>query len=113
MTTDVLKEFSGLAPFVDAWSLATEDERRAKRKSSTKEELQAFYNAMLPELEKILDLADQYPKGKMPPEVDTYFFMALSLAEVAPHIELYSGNPNVPFSFTEERFIALHGQDRG
>lgn len=113
MTEQTLSQFKDLEPFVQSWSLATEDQRRAKRKSSTTAELKQFYDAMLPRLEEILDLSDKYPKGEMPPEVERYFFMALSLAEVAPHIELYKGNPNVPFSFTEERFIAVHGGERG
>jgi hypothetical protein len=113
MTGHMLTQFKELEPFVESWSLATENQRRAKRKSSTTAELKQFYDAMLPRLEEILDLADKYPKGQMPPEVERYFFMALSLAEVAPHVELYKGNPNVPYSFTEERFVAVHGEERG
>lgn len=113
MTSTVSKDFASLEPFMADWALATENERRAKRKASTKAELKSFYDAMLPHMEKLLDLADEYPLGKMAPEVERLFFMALSLAEVAPHIELYGGNPNVPFSFTEERLIAEQGDVRG
>lgn len=113
MTQTTLKQFKDLDQFLPGWALATENQRRAKRKSSTSGELKQFYDAMLPRLEEILDLADQYPMGKMPPEVEQYFFLALSLAEVAPHVELYKGNPNVPYSFTEERFIAVQGDERG
>jgi len=28
---------------------------------------------------------------------------------VAPHIELYRGDPKVPYSFDEARFVADHG----
>lgn len=111
--TTVEKKFASLAPFMAGWALATENERRVKRKGSTTQELKAFYDAMLPHLEAILDLSDQYPLGKMPPEVERLFLMALSLAEVAPHVELYGGNPNVPHSFAEERFVAEHGDVRG
>lgn len=38
------------------------------------------------------------------------FKLALSLAEVAPHVELYGGDPAVPHSFTEDRMIAAHGR---
>jgi len=41
------------------------------------------------------------------------YYMSLALAEIAPHIELYRGDPNVPHSFEEERFIAVNGQQPG
>ena len=68
---------------------------------------------MMPRLEDALDKADEYPLGEMPEDVEQLFFMTLSLAEVAPHIELYGGNPEVPYSFEESRFVAVHGNDRG
>jgi hypothetical protein len=105
--------FEELEPLASKWAVATLAERQVVRRRSTTEELQAFYDAMLPKLEAALDLADKYPLGKMPPDVERLFFMALSLAEVAPHIELYGGNPEVPYSFEESRFVAVHAHERG
>jgi len=45
----------------------------------------------------------------LPPPEQHLLYLTLSLAEVAPHVELYRGDPRVPFSFEEERFIAEHG----
>ena len=44
-------EFADLEPFSD-WILETERERYAKRLASTMEELQAFYDAAFPLLDK-------------------------------------------------------------
>ncbi|MEQ9088836.1 MAG: hypothetical protein RLQ26_08850 [Alphaproteobacteria bacterium] len=107
------KGFEKLEPLSEKWALATQNERQKVRRESTTEELQAFYDAMMPRLEDALDKADEYPLGEMPEDVEQLFFMTLSLAEVAPHIELYGGNPEVPYSFEESRFVAVHGNDRG
>lgn len=107
------KGFEDLERFAAKWAVETQNERQKVRRGSTTEELQDFYDSMLPKLEQALDLADKHPLGKMPEDVERLFFMALSLAEVAPHIELYGGNPEVPYSFEESRFIAVHGNERG
>lgn len=101
-------EFADLAPFLD-WALPTADERYTYRRNATRAELRAFYDALLPRIETILALTDQYPLGQLPEELHPLYSLALSLAEVAPHIELYAGAPGVPYAFEETRFIAVHG----
>lgn len=100
--------FSDLEPFID-WALPSADERQTKRRTATRAQLKTFYDAMLPRLEAILAAADAYPLGKLPAELHPLYHMALSMAEVAPHIELYGGAPGVPYAFEETRFIAAHG----
>ncbi|MGQ3675823.1 hypothetical protein ACT6QH_10045 [Xanthobacter sp. TB0139] len=113
MTTQIDKTlpaaFAELAPF-SGWVLPTQDERQQKRYHSTTQELRAFYDAILPRMPEILDYVDQYPLGQIPTEAKPIFWMALSLAEVAPHVELYRGTPKVPYSFDEGRFVAEHGK---
>jgi hypothetical protein len=104
------KKFEALDPFVSQWALATQNQRQQKRISSSRGELQAFYDAMLPNIEGILKLADEYPLGKIPSPAYELYCMALSLAEIAPHVELYGGDPKVPHSFDEARFVAEHGE---
>lgn len=113
MNTKLPAGFEELEPLVADWSLATHDERYAKRSVVSREELRAFYNAILPRMEEILDKADEYPLGEMPEDVERLFFMALSMAEISPHIELYGGAPLVPHSFDESRFVAVDGDKRG
>lgn len=100
--------FEDLAPWLD-WALPTADERQTKRRLSSKQELKAFYDAVLPRVEAMLAEADKYPLGKLPSDEQLIYNIALSLAEVAPHIELYGGAPGVPYAFEEARFVAVHG----
>jgi hypothetical protein len=100
--------FADLAPWLD-WALPTADERQAKRLSSTSAGLRQFYDGVLPQLEAILAEVDRHPLGALPAELQPIYNMALSLAEVAPHIELYNGAVGVPYAFEEGRFIAVHG----
>lgn len=101
-------EFVDLAPFLD-WALPTADERQLRRRSSSREDLRTFYDAAVSQIEAILAAVDAYPLGALPESHRAIFNIALSLAEVAPHIELYGGSPDVPYSFEEERMIAIHG----
>lgn len=110
MTTKTLPaEFADLAPFID-WALPSADERQTKRRTASRAELKAFYDAVLPRLEAILKAVDAYPLGSLPADMAPLYHLALSLAEVAPHIELYGGAPGVPYAFEETRFVAVHGQ---
>ena len=43
------------------------------------------------------------------PQVNGVVRTLATLAEVAPHIELYGGAPGVPYAFEETRFVAAHG----
>lgn len=110
MTTTLPKAFETLTPFI-GWALPTQDERQRKRVRSSSGEIRAFYDAALPLLPKILAHVDRYPLGQLPEDARPVFWLALSLAEVAPHVELYKGDPLVPFSFDEARFIAEHGRE--
>ncbi len=101
-------EFAELQPFAEKWGLPTEDERAIARRSSRPDELKAFYDAMMLRLQEILDRVDRYPLGKVEGADQRLFYMALALAEVAPHVEFYKLNPNVPFAFKETRMIGTH-----
>jgi hypothetical protein len=101
--------FEMLAPHLD-WNLPTADERQKKRRSSSQAELRSLYDGVLPHMEKILAELDKHPLGKLPEGLHPLYNIALSVAEIAPHIELYKGAPGVPFAFDEDRFIARHGR---
>ena len=113
MSGSLPKQFEDLEYLVLEWALATQNERQVRRARSTKGELQALYDALAPNLDAILEHVDQFPLGEMPPDTERLFFLALMLAEISPHVELYSGDPNVPHSFDETRFVAVHGDKRG
>lgn len=105
------QKFEALESFKE-WAIPTPDGRQHKRLSSTSEGLKAFYEAMVPHLDAILEDCNQYRLGELPEDHQTLFNMTLSLAEVAPHIELYRGQVGVPFSFEEKRLLADHGDDQ-
>ncbi len=113
MSTSLPKGFAALEPLAEEWGLPTQNARQAKRRNSSTETLQEFYDAVVPLLPKILEHVDEFPMGELPPDSMRLFYLSLALAEVAPHIELYRGDPNVPHSFEEERFIAAHGEKIG
>jgi hypothetical protein len=80
--------FQRLAPF-SAWALPTERERRAKRLSSSMEEIQAFYDALFPQLEAVVAYLDQFPLDQLPEEAQSLYHLMLSLVEVTSAVELY------------------------
>lgn len=88
-----------------AWSLATEQERSDKRQASTMAEIKAFYDAMLARMEDVLPYVEQFPLEKMPADAQRLFYLTLSLAEVAPAVELF-GQPTVIDGYDIKRFTA-------
>lgn len=103
--------FEALLPFAK-WNLATADERTITRRAATKEELKEFYDGVLPHVEAILNECDRYVLGTLPESHRGIFNLAVSLAETAPHVEFYRGEPGVPYAFEEARMIAVHGSDQ-
>lgn len=102
--------FDNLVPF-SKWNLMSADERTSARAAATEPELKTFYEGVLPYIEAILDECDKFPLGELPESHRGIYNIALSMAEIAPHIEFYRGNTDVPYAFEEKRFIAVHGSD--
>ncbi|WP_324742485.1 hypothetical protein U8326_03895 [Tsuneonella sp. CC-YZS046] len=68
--------------FLDDWAGATPAERVAKRTSSSMEEINAFYDSMLPWMEEILVYLNQYPLEEIPDEARGIANAALAMCEV-------------------------------
>ena len=98
-------DFASLEPFVSKWALGTGKQRHQARLAATKEDLKAFYDAILPQMRPLLAALDQHALGTLPEELHKLYWLSLSFAEVAPHIELYKGSVGVPYAFAEERFV--------
>ena len=103
-----MANFEGLSPYFAKWAQPTEYGRSDARRASTPEELKAFYDASVPHLPAILKKVDQYPVGQLPDDVKPLFYIALSIAEIAPNVEFYDNSPGVPFAFEESRLIGDH-----
>ncbi|SFM26941.1 hypothetical protein [Marinobacter zhejiangensis] len=109
MTNTLPNQFSELESFVEKWAKPTENERQKQRITSTPAELKAFYDHIMPRMEEVLQYLDNHPYGQLPKSDQPLYWMALSLAEIAPHVELYGGDSGVPYAFEEARFVAEHG----
>ena len=113
MNQSLPEGFRELERFVSAWSLPTQNQREAARRASSVDERKDFYDATVPCLSAIVEYLNRFPLGSMPEDAQRLMQLALSLAEIAPHVELYHGSATVPFSFEESRFIAVHGDRKG
>ena len=58
-------EFSDLEPFVQDWCLDNEPARYAKRLASTMDEIQKFYDAIMPRAEAAIQYLEQFPLDTM------------------------------------------------
>jgi len=109
MDLSLPEAFCDLDRFVERWSLPTQNQREAMRRASSAEERKEFYEAAVPRLSAIIDYLNRLPLDSMPEGARRLLHLALSVAEIAPNVELYKGSTTVPFSFEETRFIAVHG----
>ncbi len=108
MATRIPKPFADLEVFVADWSLATQRERERQRSASSAGELTTLYQVLLPRLDAMLEYLNQYELETLPADAKRLFYLSLSFAEIAPFVECYKGEPRVPNSFDESRFIAVH-----
>jgi hypothetical protein len=82
-------EFSALEPFAERWCLATERERWAERLSSSMEELQAFYDAILPHVQDAIAFCDKFPLDAMPDDAVHLLRLVYSFVIVSFPVELW------------------------
>jgi hypothetical protein len=82
------------APFLDLahlldWALETENERHAKRVSSTIAQTRVLYDALAPRMDAIIGHLQQFSfAAPLAPADHALFLLALSYIEVAQPIEL-------------------------
>lgn len=89
-------DFADLAPFAD-WALDTWRERYEKRLASTMDEMQAFYDAMMPRLSEILDYCDTFDLDALPDDARNLLLLTFSLCEASFPVEAWR-QPRVPDS---------------
>ncbi|MGI9642611.1 MAG: hypothetical protein ACR2N9_07485 [Acidimicrobiia bacterium] len=95
--------FEDLAPLLD-WNLASMDERRNRRADSPMGDIDAFYQAILPRMDAILEhLATVEMADDMDPASATLLNLALSLCEVAPAVEQFF-EPTISYGYDTKRF---------
>ena len=101
--TPLPQAFQDLEAYCD-WALATESERTAKRVSSSMQDIQAFYDAVLPRLDACAAYLDQFCLDRMPADAQHLLWMTFSLMEVANAVELYK-QPRLHNGFDISRFV--------
>ena len=98
-------EFAHLQALADQWSLPTERERHLRRLASPIEELDAVYNALLSEISGMLTWLNRRALDALTAEETNLLLLALSLAEIAPAVQIFR-EPGNPDGFDTARFIA-------
>ena len=81
--------FSDLEPFAEAWCLATERERYAKRLNSTMQEMQSLYDAVLPRIEAAIAYCDAFPLDDLPDDARRLLLLLYSFVTVSFPIEVW------------------------
>src|SRR5262249_11720560 len=59
-------EFADLEPFAATWCLEREPERYGRRMTSTVDEMQAFYDAVVPRADAAMTYLEQFPLDSLP-----------------------------------------------
>ena len=89
MSTNALPaEFQSLSPYL-AWALPTERERTHRRLNASMEEMKAFYEAAMPQVEAIVAFLDKDGVRPVPEANRPLMNLALALVEVSNIVELY------------------------
>ena len=99
--------YRALEAFADTWALTSSDARLHKRMTSSMDEIQAFYDAMLPITERALAHLDEFDLTKLPPAETRLFRLVLAGAEAALAVEVYRA-PRLPLAPSESRFKVTH-----
>jgi hypothetical protein len=90
-------EFPDLEPFVPTWALGSEGERYAMRLSSSMEDMQAFYDAIVPRAKEAMAYLDGFPLDSLSDEQINLLHLLYSMTMVSFPIEVWR-QPRVPDS---------------
>ena len=99
--------FHALEAFAATWALPSSDKRMQKRMASSMDEIQNFYNALLPVTEDALAHLDGFELNALPAAETRLFHLLLAGAEAALAVEVY-GAPQLPLAPSESRFKVTH-----
>jgi hypothetical protein len=94
-------EFSDLEPFVAGWCLDSEPERYAKRLSSTMDEIQEFYEAIMPRAEDAIAYLEKFPLDHLPEDAWRLLKLLYSLILMSFPVEIWK-QPYIPDTGTAQ-----------
>lgn len=84
--------FEALEPFVAYWVHDTNDARRAARSTAQMEDIQAFYDAIVPRAEEGIAHLEQFALDSMPADAERLFKLLLAMNHAAIAVEMH-GQP--------------------
>lgn len=82
-------QFADLEPFAETWCLASERERYARRLASTMDDMQAFYDAVLPRAEEAMAYCDKFPLDDLPDDARRLLLLMYSFVTVSFAVEVW------------------------
>ena len=88
-------QFADLEPFAATWCLASEQERYGQRLASNIDEMQAFYDAIVPRAEEAIAYLDQLPLDSLPEDATNLLHLIYSMVQVSFPVEVWR-QPRVP-----------------
>jgi len=88
-------EFSDLERFVADWCLDGEPQRYAKRLASTMEEIQEFYDAIMPRAEEAMRYLEKFPLDELPEDASRLLKLLYSLIIISFPVEIWR-QPQIP-----------------
>ena len=98
--------FEDLEPLVQAWALPTEQTRYTKRIASPLHEVQAFYEAIYPRMDAVMQHLQAHPAddiAALPAPTRRLYRLALSYFDASHPIELHWRTANLDNAFPAER----------
>mgnify|MGYP003340016106 CR=1 FL=1 len=95
--------FSDLERFVAEWALPNEKERYLKLHASTLPQLKAFYDAMLPRMDAVMEFLKTQPVEGMAPDAQALFHLAMTFSETAHPLDLGWKDVDFPSAFAWDR----------
>lgn len=99
-------DFHDLEHWAARWALPTEATRNRMRVNSEYHQVEAFYQALLPRMEAVLDYLQKFSTDALPAPVQQLMYLGCAFMEVAPAVELFK-EPRVTDGFAPERFEIL------
>jgi hypothetical protein len=88
-------EFADLEPFAATWCLGSEPERYAQRMASTVDDMQTFYDAIVPRTEAAIAHLEQFPLDSLPEDGVNLLHLLYSMVQVSFPVEVWR-QPRVP-----------------
>lgn len=95
--------FKDLEP-LSGWALSQRDRRYKKRIHSSMEEIRAFYDALRPRIEEMVEYLDARPLDALSKEESSLLWLALAWIEASRSVEVI-GAPDVRYGLAADRFI--------